>query len=63
MPCSTRSLVSCNGKGGRLELGATTAMCRAWWNTADSNGSRKWGHYQETQGEEASSMAKSSGPG
>jgi hypothetical protein len=59
MPCSTRSFVSCNGEGGRLELDGTTVMCRAWWNTTNSNGSGKWRPYQETQGEEASSMVKS----
>jgi hypothetical protein len=59
MPCSTRSFIPCNSEGGRLELDGTTAICRAWWNTANSNGSRKWRPYQETQGKEASSMAKS----
>jgi hypothetical protein len=55
----TRSSVSCNGEGGRLELDGMTAMCRAWWNMANSNGSGKWRPYQETQGKEASSMMKS----
>jgi hypothetical protein len=59
MPCSTRSFVYYNGEGGRLELDGTTAMCRAWWNMANSNGSGKWHLYQETRGEEASSMANS----
>jgi hypothetical protein len=47
MPCSTRSFISCNGEGGRLELGGVTVMCRAWRNTVSMKGSGKWHPYQE----------------
>jgi hypothetical protein len=62
MSCSMGYFVSCNGEGGWMELGGATVMHRAWRNTASTKGSRRWRPYQMVQGEEASSMAKSSSP-